>query len=367
MRKVALIVLVALLARSLSAREYHVSVEGRDTNDGSASKPLKTISAAAQMAQPGDMITVHAGTYRERVTPPRGGESDQKRIVYQAAPGEKVVIKGSEVIKGWQKVQNDTWKVTIPNSFFGDFNPYSDLIRGDWFSPKGRDHHTGAVYLNGHWLVEAAKLDDVLKPVGDSLAWYAQGDGQYLLNVAWLRPGEGSGNAGRIPAAGFAAQQGVQTAPCSEGGECIGWIEHGDWVRYERIDFGQRTEQIEIRAASETTGGIIEIRLDTPDGELLGTCSVPNTGGWQSWSSFNAKIKPVSGVKTLCLVFKGPQSGSVGCPVVVCPGGRVEHHDLGAVQGRQSQRGRGRDQRPPDGVLPGQAGHQLSSPCAASR
>jgi hypothetical protein len=307
MRKVALIVLVALLARPVSAREYHVSVEGRDTNDGSASQPLKTISAAAQRAQAGDVITAHAGTYRERVTPPRGGESDARRIAYQAAPGEKAVIKGSEIIKGWQKVQDDTWKVAIPNSLFGDFNPYSDLIHGDWFDRKGRDHHTGAVYLNGHWLIEAAKLDDVLKPVGDA-SGYGPGAQQYLLNVAWLRPGEGSGDAGRIPAAGFATQQGIQKAPCSEGGECIGWIEQGDWARYERIDFGRRTEQMEIRAASETTGGIIEIRLDSPEGDLLGTCPVPNTGGWQSWSSFHAKIKPVSGVKTLCLVFRGPRS-----------------------------------------------------------
>jgi len=307
MRKIASIVLVALLAPSLSAREYHVSVNGLDTNAGTASKPLKTISAAAQKAQAGDVITVHAGTYREQVNPPRGGESDSKRIVYQAAKGDKVVIKGSEAVKGWQKVQDDTWKAAIPNSFFGGFNPYSDLIRGDWFSPKGRNHHTGAVYLNGHWLIEAAKLDDVLKPAGDA-SGYAPGDGQYLLNVAWLRPGEGSDNAGRIPAAGFAAQHGVQAAPCSEGGECIGWIEQGDWVRYEKIDLGQRTGQIEIRAASETTGGVIEIHLDGPDGELLGTCAVPNTGGWQSWRSFNVKIKPTSGVKTLCLVFKGPKS-----------------------------------------------------------
>ena len=27
---------------------------------------------------------------------------------------------------------------TLPNAFFGGFNPYSDLIHGDWFNPKGR-------------------------------------------------------------------------------------------------------------------------------------------------------------------------------------------------------------------------------------
>jgi hypothetical protein len=123
--------------------------------------------------------------------------------------------------------------------------------------------------------------------------------------VAWLRPGDGSANAPRIPATGFAAKHGTQNAPCSEGGECLGFIAQGDWVRYERIDFNRRTEQMEIRAASESDGGLIEMRLDAPDGELLGSCSVPNTGGWQSWAAFKPKIKPVSGVKTLCLVFKG--------------------------------------------------------------
>jgi len=315
MRKTAQIVLIALLAQSLFAREYHVSVSGRDTDDGSASSPLKTISAAAALAQAGDVVTVHEGVYRERIAPPRGGQSDQRRIVYQAAPGEKVVIKGSEVVKGWQKAQNDTWKVVVPNSLFGDFNPYSDLIRGDWFSPKGREHHTGAVYLNGHWLIEAAAMDDVLKPVGAASSRYGPGSQQYLLNVAWLRPGEGSGNTGRTPAASFSSQHGIQTAPCSEGGECIGWIEHGDWARYERVDFGHGAERIEIRAASETTGGIIEVRLDTAEGELLGTCAVPNTGGWQSWSSFHVKTRPMSGVKTLCLVFRSPRSEAVDTPL----------------------------------------------------
>ncbi len=296
------------LTYAAAASEFHVSVNGNDQNDGSASKPFQTISAAARAAQPGDVITVHEGTYRERVTPPRGGESDAKRIVYQAAAGQKVVIKGSEVVRGWQKVQDDTWKVVIPNSFFGEFNPYKDLIRGDWFSPKGRNHHTGAVYLSGHWLTEAAKLEEVLKPLGAGSSSYGPGGGGYLLNVAWLRPGTVAGDAGRIPAASFVAQNGIQTAPCSEGGQCIGWIEDGDWVRYEKVDFGAGAQQIEIRAASETSGGVIEIHLGTPQGQLLGTCSVPNTGDWQSWSSFRAKIRPVSGIQTLCLVFRGGQA-----------------------------------------------------------
>ncbi|MCH8118750.1 MAG: right-handed parallel beta-helix repeat-containing protein [Planctomycetes bacterium] len=168
--------MLLLLSGAIQAREYHVSVKGDDTNKGTAKAPFQTISKAAEVAQPGDVITVHEGTYRERINPLRGGESDQKRIVYQVTPGEKVIIKGSEVIKGWRKVRNDTWKVAIPKSFFGDFNPYSDLIHGDWFNPRGRDHHTGAVYLNGHWLTEAANLNDLLKPIENTPLWFGQVD-----------------------------------------------------------------------------------------------------------------------------------------------------------------------------------------------
>ena len=167
---------LTLAACSVYAKDYHVSKAGLDGNPGTQSKPFKTISAAAAVAQPEDVVTVHEGIYRERVNPPRGGASDDKRIVYQAADGEKVVIKGSEVVKGWQHMQNDTWQVTIPSSFFGDFNPYSDLISGDWFFPEGREHHTGAVYLNGHWLTEAAQKKEVFEKASDNPLWFAKVD-----------------------------------------------------------------------------------------------------------------------------------------------------------------------------------------------
>ena len=160
----------------LQAAELHVAVTGKDSDPGSSAAPLRTIQRAADLAQPGDTVTVHAGVYRERINPPRGGESDAKRIIYQAAPGEKVEIKGSEVIKNWVKVQDDTWKVTLPNTFFGNFNPYSDLIRGDWFSDQGRQHHTGAVYLNGEWRIEAARLDDLFKAADSEPLWFGQLD-----------------------------------------------------------------------------------------------------------------------------------------------------------------------------------------------
>ncbi len=180
------LLLLGLLAPAASAREIHVSVRGNDHNDGSSTKPFLTISAAARVAQAGDAITVHEGTYRERITPPRGGESDSRRIVYQAAAGEKAVIKGSEVVRGWKPFSTGVWKATLPNSFFGKYNPYTDLIAGDWFTNKGRPHHTGEVYLNGKSLYETHLLERVLNPQpfpdsrdreGSTWTWFCESDG----------------------------------------------------------------------------------------------------------------------------------------------------------------------------------------------
>ncbi len=129
---IILITLLILVPGSIHAAELHVSTRGKDNNSGTKSKPLRTIRRAADLAQPGDTITVHKGTYRERINPPRSGKSEDKRIVYQAATGEKVEIKGSEVIKGWKLVSKGGWKKRLPNKFFGNCNPYDNMMIVDW-------------------------------------------------------------------------------------------------------------------------------------------------------------------------------------------------------------------------------------------
>ncbi len=302
MKALSSILIFAIVSGAFAA-EYHVAVTGNDANDGSASGPFKTISAAAQKAMPGDTITVHDGVYRERVNPPRGGESDSKRITYQAAPGEKVVLTGSEPVRGWEKVQGDTWKVTLANSYFGNFNPYCDRIRGDWFSPNGRVHHTGCVYLNGDWMIEARDLDEVMKPAGQTPLWFAQVDGdkgEHLVNLAWIKPGNGT----KVPAGEPSWRYGGKPATCSEGGTCSGYILLGDQLRFDAVDFGNGTDTVEFRAAAPIgAGAMIELRLGSAQGELLGTCKIETTGDWQKWHSFTVKIKPTSGKQTVCLVF----------------------------------------------------------------
>ncbi|HET6484692.1 MAG TPA: right-handed parallel beta-helix repeat-containing protein, partial [Actinoplanes sp.] len=144
---------------------FHVATTGSDAAEGSEHQPFRTINRAAALAQAGDTVIVHAGEYREWVKPRRGGLSDARRITYQAAEGEYVVVKGSEPVTGWEPDGGTVWKASVPNSLFGEFNPYAEEVAGDWIV-YGKDaprKHLGDVYLNGVSFYEAgsrAELDD---------------------------------------------------------------------------------------------------------------------------------------------------------------------------------------------------------------
>src|SRR3954467_92930 len=132
------------------ASVFHVATTGSDSSDGSSDQPLRTINRAAELAQAGDRVVVHEGVYREWVRPRRGGLSDQRRITYEAAAGEHVVIKGSEQVTGWQPVDGTGWTVSVPNSMFGSVNPFAEEIAGDWVVDPDKDapnkQHLGDVY-----------------------------------------------------------------------------------------------------------------------------------------------------------------------------------------------------------------------------
>lgn len=147
-------------------REYHVAVTGCDFEDGTKDHPFRTISKAASLAMPGDCVIVHEGEYREWVKPAQGGTSSVSRITYEAAEGERVVIKGSEQITCWEPVEGSIWKAVLPNSFFGTYNPYKEVLGGDWFIyPNDYSLHAGDVYLNGKSFYEAKSLEEVKNPV----------------------------------------------------------------------------------------------------------------------------------------------------------------------------------------------------------
>ncbi|MDR1294186.1 MAG: discoidin domain-containing protein, partial [Bifidobacteriaceae bacterium] len=149
--------------------EIHVAVTGDDASgDGSSAAPYQTINHAAQLAQPGDTVLVHAGLYRELVQPVRGGTDENTRITYTAAGDGEVVVKGSEEINTWVKHQGDVWSVRLPNTYFGDFNPYSTRhpLTSNGFFPV---YTAGDVYLDEVAYYQRGTVEAVVAEGG---TWY---------------------------------------------------------------------------------------------------------------------------------------------------------------------------------------------------
>ncbi len=84
-----------------------------DSNPGTEARPLKTISAAAAKVRAGDKVIIHRGDYRETVLVHASG-TEKEPIIFEAAPGEKPVIKGSDVITAWKRDAGEVWKASLP-------------------------------------------------------------------------------------------------------------------------------------------------------------------------------------------------------------------------------------------------------------
>jgi len=296
--------LSASAALAASAAEHHVALSGNDGNDGSAARPFRTVQRAATAAQGGDLVTVHAGTYRERVHPPTGG------VTFEAAAGDTVVISGAEPVSAWTHVANDTWRLDLPSyATFGNFNPYMDRLRGDWFAPEGLVHHSGGVYAGNLWLKEAASLADVLSPVapGAEPQWAATVDGDsgtYLVNLLYVQPRGGAAVSAGLPSWRYGTKPYNDTVE----GPCAAFILSGDVLRFDNVDFGAAgTAWLDLRAASAVgAGASLEVRAGDRWGPLLGSGSVPATGDWAAWANFSVPIAPTSGLQNISVVFLAP-------------------------------------------------------------
>lgn len=147
---------------------------------------------------------------------------------------------------------------------------------------------------------------------GGSLGTGVIGNAIIHLNpVSGLKPGysaltnQAPGYASIIPteAANYVAANGVIVQPCGEGGqEIVAYA--STWSAYSSVNL-TGSDTFVSRVSSQGAGNSIEIHLDGPSGTLIGTCTVPNTGGAQVYLDTYCDISGASGTHTLYLVFTG--------------------------------------------------------------
>ncbi|MBT2229433.1 glycoside hydrolase family 16 protein [Nonomuraea sp. NEAU-A123] len=116
-----------------------------------------------------------------------------------------------------------------------------------------------------------------------------------------------------IQAESYQGQSGtiVETTTDTGGGQNVGAIANGDWLRFDGVNFGsEAARQFKARVASGAAGGVsglVQVRLDSPTATPIGDFALGNTGGWQSWRTVPANISGVTGTHTVYLTFSSGQ------------------------------------------------------------
>lgn len=111
----------------------------------------------------------------------------------------------------------------------------------------------------------------------------------------------------RIEAETFNAASGAraETNTALSGGGNVGYIKNNTWIKFTGHVFNQYDATFTV-AASGTTGGTVEFRLDAADGTLIGTATVSGSTGWTDYKKFSTSITSTTGTHDLYLVFKHP-------------------------------------------------------------
>ncbi len=165
-------------------KTYYVDGEAKNADDagpGSQDRPFKTINHAAQVLQPGERVVIAAGVYREFVQPARGGTGPDAMISYEAAPGAKVVLKGSAVVTDWKpgtgwnygidpatKQPVKAWELRLrPELFPSGYNPFEvdNVIGNRYWINYAKDNMATYFRRRGLVFVDGRPLEPVESPM----------------------------------------------------------------------------------------------------------------------------------------------------------------------------------------------------------
>jgi len=162
-------------------KTYYVDVQAKNADDngpGTKERPFKTINHAAQLLQPGERVVIAEGVYRELIRPARGGSSADAMISYEAAPGAKVVVKGSIVATDWKqsdgfnfgfdpdtKTPVKAWELKLTPSMFEPtgYNPFEvdNVIGTRYWINYAKDNMWNYFRRRGMVFVDGKPLEPV--------------------------------------------------------------------------------------------------------------------------------------------------------------------------------------------------------------
>lgn len=81
-------------------------------------------------------------------------------------------------------------------------------------------------------------------------------------------------------------------------------VNNGDWLAIGGVDFGENGAETFEAEIAGLAGGSIELRLDSPDGELIGTLNV-ESGNGDEFTTLSCSVENAVGEHTLFFVYSG--------------------------------------------------------------
>ena len=200
----------------------------------------------------------------------------------------------------------------MSKSPLGPYEYKGIIINNAGCDPKTWNNHGSIVQFGNQWYVlyhrsthgSSAMRKACIEPIEfnpdgtiNEVEMTSQGAGApldafktiYAAQTCWM-----NGNA-RI--------RGMQNNPLKEE---LGAIRNNDIAVWKYLDFDTGANQMSIEVKSDLGGEII-VRADSPNGNILGTFTIPaNT----DWKVYETTIKTISGVHALWMEWKGPESDS---------------------------------------------------------
>ncbi|MFM9001346.1 MAG: PQQ-dependent sugar dehydrogenase [Opitutia bacterium] len=93
-------------------------------------------------------------------------------------------------------------------------------------------------------------------------------------------------------------------------GKVVGSTNHGATIKFSGLNLSDtRNIRISASAGGGAKGSQVEVRLDSPTGQLLGTVDIAHTGDWGKLQENRAKLTPATGRHDVYLVLTNPKKG----------------------------------------------------------
>ncbi|OZG71133.1 endoglucanase [Hahella sp. CCB-MM4] len=115
------------------------------------------------------------------------------------------------------------------------------------------------------------------------------------FNINWFNvteEGAPAPDAITMQAEDYLVMSGVQLEDTTDvgGGQNVGYIDANDWMSYPEVDIPESgTYTVEYRVASLYGGGMLQ--FEKAGGDIVyGSVNVPNTGGWQNWTTIKHQV-----------------------------------------------------------------------------